>query len=110
MKIDPKHDYKKPLYAAGIATLIGATALFGTACGPQIAGGMTIAETTTEVALAGETDGPEEDYVELAGETTTDTTPFAEDDEALCSVETETDESEESDAEEETEEETEAEE
>ena len=31
MKIDPKHDYKKPLYAAGIATLIGATALFGTA-------------------------------------------------------------------------------
>lgn len=111
MKIDPKHDYKKPLYAAGIATLIGATALFGTACGPQIAGGLTIAETTTEVALAGETDGPEEDYVELAGETT-DTTPFAEDDEALCSVETETEESEDEEAEgeEEVEEETEAEE
>ena len=52
MKIDPKHDYKKPLYAAGIATLIGATALFGTACGPQIAGGLTIAET--EVQLEGE--------------------------------------------------------
>lgn len=52
MKIDPKHDYKKPLYAAGIATLIGATALFGTACGPQIAGGMDIVET--EVQLEGE--------------------------------------------------------
>ena len=112
MKIDPKHDYKKPLYAAGLAALIGATAVFGTACGPQIAGGMTISETTTEVALAGETDGPEEDYVELAGETTTDTTPFAEDDETVCSVETETEESEDEEAEgeEEAEEETEAEE
>ena len=105
MKIDPKHDYKKPLYAAGIATLIGATALFGTACGPQIAGGLTIAETTTEVVLAGETDGPEEDYVELAGETTIDPNAPDEKNEAVCSVETETDESEETDAEEETEEE-----
>ena len=112
MKIDPKHDYKKPLYAAGLATLIGATAVFGTACGPQIAGGMTISETTTAVQLGGDTYNPEDDYVELAGETTTDTTPFAEDDETVCSVETETEESEDEEAEgeEEAEEETEAEE
>ena len=109
MKIDPKHDYKKPLYAAGLATLIGATAVFGTACGPQIAGGISIGETTTEVALAGETDGPEEDYVELAGETTTDTTTFVDEDEAVCSVETEDEETEE-EVEESEEEETEAEE
>jgi hypothetical protein len=32
MKIDPKHDYKKPLYAIGMAALIGTTAILGTAC------------------------------------------------------------------------------
>ena len=105
MKIDPKHDYKKPLYAAGIATLIGATALFGTACGPQIAGGISIGETTTAVQLGGDAYNPEDDYVELAGETTTDTTPFVDENESVCSVETETDESEDAETEEETEEE-----
>ena len=110
MKIDPKHDYKKPLYAAGIATLIGATALFGTACGPQIAGGLTIAET--EVQLEGEAQTVETEEVVLMGETTID--PNAPDgkNEAVCSVETETEESEDEEAEgeEEAEEETEAEE
>ena len=109
MKIDPKHDYKKPLYAAGLATLIGATAVFGTACGPQIAGGMTISETTTAVQIGGDTYNPEDDYVELAGETMTDTTTFVDEDEAVCSVETEDEETEE-EVEESEEEETEAEE
>ena len=45
MKIDPKHDYKKPLYAIGVATLIGATALFGTACGPKDSTGRTKSNT-----------------------------------------------------------------
>ena len=90
MKIDPKHDYKKPLYAAGIATLIGATALFGTACGPQIAGGMDIVET--EVQLEGEAQTVETEEVVLMGETTID--PNAPDgkNEVVCSVETESDE------------------
>ena len=109
MKIDPKHDYKKPLYAAGIATLIGATALFGTACGPQIAGGMDIVET--EVQLEGEAQTVETEEVVLMGETTID--PNAPDgkNEAVCSVETESDEDEDVEAEEDTDmEETEAEE
>ena len=62
MKINPKHDYKKPLYAVGIATLIGSTALFGTACGPQIAGGMDIVET--EVQLGGAAQTAETEAVE----------------------------------------------
>ena len=103
MKIDPKHDYKKPLYAIGVATLIGATALFGTACGPQIAGGMDIVET--EVQLEGEAQTVETEEVVLMGETTIDPNAPDEKNEAVCSVETETDESEETDAEEETEEE-----
>ena len=109
MKIDPKHDYKKPLYAAGIATLIGATALFGTACGPQIAGGMTIAET--EVQLEGEAQTVETEEVVLMGETTIDPNAPDEENEAVCSVETESDEDENVEAEEDTDtEETEAEE
>ena len=90
MKIDPKHDYKKPLYAAGIATLIGATALFGTACGPQIAGGMDIVET--EVQLEGEAQTVETEEVVLMGEMTIDPNAPGEKDEAVCSVETESDE------------------
>lgn len=109
MKIDPKHDYKKPLYAAGIATLIGATALFGTACGPQIAGGMDIVET--EVQLEGEAQTVETEEVVLMGETTIDPNAPDEKNEVVCSVETESDEDGDVEAEEDTDtEETEAEE
>ncbi|MCR4729753.1 MAG: hypothetical protein K5881_02365 [Saccharofermentans sp.] len=109
MKIDPKHDYKKPLYAAGLATLIGATAVFGTACGPQIAGGMTIAET--EVQLEGEAQTVETEEVVLMGETTIDPKAPDEKNEVVCSVETESDEDGDVEAEEDTDtEETEAEE
>ena len=90
MKIDPKHDYKKPLYAAGIATLIGATALFGTACGPQIAGGMDIVET--EVQLEGEAQTVETEEVVIMGETTIDPNALDGENEVVCSVETESDE------------------
>ena len=90
MKIDPKHDYKKPLYAAGIATLIGATALFGTACGPQIAGGMDIVET--EVQLEGEAQTVETEEVVLMGEMTIDPNALDGENEVVCSVETESDE------------------
>ena len=61
MKIDPKHDYKKPLYAIGVATLIGATALFGTACGPKDSTGRTKSNIDSK---------PSETEVELAGEET----------------------------------------
>jgi hypothetical protein len=109
MKIDPKHDYKKPLYAAGIVTLIGATALFGTACGPQIAGGMDIVET--EVQLEGEAQTVETEEVVLMGDMTIDPNAPDEKNEAVCSVETESDEDEDVEAEEDTDtEETEAEE
>ena len=109
MKIDPKHDYKKPLYAAGIATLIGATALFGTACGPQIAGGMDIVET--EVQLEGEAQTVETEDVVLMGEMTIDPNAPDEKNEAVCFVETESDKDENVEAEEDTDtEETEAEE
>lgn len=49
MKIDPKRDYKKPLYAIGAATLIGVTML-GTACGPQISGGLQTTESSVEIS------------------------------------------------------------
>ena len=90
MKITPAKNYKKPLYAAGIATLIGATALFGTACGPQIAGGMDIVET--EVQLEGEAQTVETEEVVLMGEMTIDPNALGGKDEAVCSVETESDE------------------
>ena len=54
MKIDPKHDYKKPLYAVGVAALVGSTAVFGTGCGPAIMGGMTTTEYN-EPQLGGDT-------------------------------------------------------
>ena len=72
MKIDPKHDYKKPLYAIGVATLIGATALFGTACGPKDSTGRTKSNidskpSETEVELAGE-ETIDPGYVEIGGD------------------------------------------
>lgn len=63
MKIDPKYDYKKPLYAIGVATLIGATALFGTACGPKDSAGRTKSNRDSK---------PSESEIELAGEETID--------------------------------------
>ncbi|MCR4729754.1 MAG: hypothetical protein K5881_02370 [Saccharofermentans sp.] len=77
MKIDPKHDYKKPLYALGVATLIGATALFGTACGPKDSTGRTKSNrdskpSESEVELGGDMAVVETDPtdVELAGDET----------------------------------------
>ena len=49
MKIDPKRDYKKPLYAIGAAALIGVTML-GTACGPQISGDLQTTESSVEIS------------------------------------------------------------
>lgn len=40
MKIDPKKNYKIPLYALGLASLVG-TSLLCTSCGPLIAGEMS---------------------------------------------------------------------
>ena len=67
MKIDPKHDYRKPLYAAGVAALVGATAMFGTACDPPRTAGDTTTSETSDVELDGEV-AIETDEVELAGE------------------------------------------
>lgn len=40
MKIDPRNNYKKPLYALGLASLVG-TSMLCTSCGPLIAGEMS---------------------------------------------------------------------
>ena len=50
MKIDPKKNYKIPLYALGVASLVG-TSLLCTSCGPLIAGEMSPppTEETSEV-------------------------------------------------------------
>ena len=50
MKIDPKKNYKKPLYALGLVTLVG-TSVLCTACGPTLEGEATAPEMdeTTEV-------------------------------------------------------------
>lgn len=56
MKIEPTKDYKKPLYAIGVAAVIGATALLGTACGdePDYAGGLqTYQAESSETTYAG---------------------------------------------------------
>ena len=66
MNIEPKKDYKKPLYAIGAAALIGTTALLGTACGPWYSGGVTMYTTETEVEMLGETVTELTDDIELA--------------------------------------------
>lgn len=79
MKIDPKKNYKKPLYLLGIASLVGATALCGTGCGDdlQIAGDVPTT-TTTELILEGEAQTVEteptetEPPIELEGDVTID--------------------------------------
>lgn len=66
MKIEPRHDYKKPLYIAGLTTVIGATMLLGTACGEDVATKIEVrsghndpmVELGGEAQLAGETDAP----------------------------------------------------
>lgn len=35
MKIEPRHDYKRPLYVAGVTAVLGATMLFGKACSSE---------------------------------------------------------------------------
>ncbi len=68
-KIEPKKNYKKPLYAVGTMLLVGATAISGVGCGgPQ---STTPTTTTEEVILDGETD-----ICEPAEESTTETTEF----------------------------------
>lgn len=53
MKISPLKDYKKPLYAIGIAAVIAATALTG--CGEvEYAGTADTKPTESEVELAGD--------------------------------------------------------
>ena len=62
MKIEPKHNIKRPSYAVVGAALLATTMLAG-------CGGPMPPETTTTVELAGDTQPPE--YVELEGEATT---------------------------------------
>ena len=51
MKISPKTDYRKPLYAIGAVAIIGATAFAGTGCfGPSLAGETTTYESGPELA------------------------------------------------------------
>lgn len=66
MKLTQSKDYKKPLYAIGLAAAIAVTV---TACGNepvQLMGDTTTAETTEDVQLAGEaTPGVDDpDYTE----------------------------------------------
>ena len=87
MKIEPRHDYKKPLYAVGMTAILGATMLMGTACGDKVKTSLDVrsgsnksveldgATTIVEGEIApeinyegGETIYPDDD-VELAGET-----------------------------------------
>ena len=65
MKITQAKNYRKPLYAIGLATVIMAASVSGCTDpgkGPDYAGGMDVRPTeTTEVALAGDvTMAPEE--------------------------------------------------
>lgn len=51
MKIAPKKDYRKPLYAIGAVAVIGAAAFAGTGCfGPSLAGEATTCEPGPELA------------------------------------------------------------
>lgn len=88
MKIEPRHDYKKPLYAVGMTAILGATMLMGTGCGDKVktslevrsghskevelGGATTIIEgdiAEPDIDYAGEEDVCPDDDVELAGET-----------------------------------------
>lgn len=53
MKIDPNHNYRKPVYAISLAAIMTTGLLAG--CGPMVQGGMTVIEEsesapTTSVA------------------------------------------------------------
>ncbi|MCR5617904.1 MAG: hypothetical protein K6F83_06425 [Clostridiales bacterium] len=76
MNIEPKHDYKKPLYIAGIATVLGTTMLLGAACGKEDvarrhhhrSSGRKTVETTGEPELMGEAQ-IDDDYLLYGGDT-----------------------------------------
>ena len=91
MKIEPRHDYKKPLYAVGMTAILGATMLMGTACGDKVKtslevrsghskeieldGATTIVEgdiAEPDIDYAGEEDVCPDDDVVLEGETSPD--------------------------------------
>ena len=92
MKIEPRHDYKKPLYAVGVAALIGSAAVFGTGCfGPQLAGEATVASSghkyggkskieQTELQLAGDTQVVETEPMIAGGLDIVETEPVIEGD------------------------------
>ena len=64
MKLLQSRDYKKPLYALGLAAAIAVTV---TACGNepvQLMGDTTTAETTEDVQLAGDIDFADPDYTD----------------------------------------------
>jgi len=64
MKLTQSKDYKKPLYAIGLAAAIAVTV---TACGNepvQLMGDTTTAETTEDVQLAGDIDFADPDYTD----------------------------------------------
>ncbi|SMC34348.1 hypothetical protein SAMN06296952_0505 [Oscillospiraceae bacterium] len=74
MNIDPKKDYKKPLYAIGMAAVIGSTAILGTGC---VLEGQTTLDGDTQVVTD---DDYDQDYLE--GETQVCETP--EDPDVTC--------------------------
>jgi hypothetical protein len=75
MKLTQSKDYKKPLYAIGLAAAIAVTV---TACGNepvQLMGDTTTAETTEDVQLAGDVEFFDPDAtVEFTTEDTTEAT------------------------------------
>lgn len=77
MKITQAKNYRKPLYAIGLATVIMAASVSGCTDpgkGPDYAGGMDVRPTeTTEVALAGDVAvAPEETATETVKPLITD--------------------------------------
>lgn len=75
MKVTQSKNYRKPLYAIGLAAAIAVTV---TACGNepvQLMGDTTVAETTEDVQLAGDVEFFDPDAtVEFTTEDTTEAT------------------------------------
>lgn len=72
MKIEPRHDYKKPLYIAGLTTMIGATMLLGTACGDDVAKKIDVRSGHNDPVVELDGEAQIDPDVELMGETTVD--------------------------------------